>query len=219
MTSYNQGGASAGLLTREMQIALIEAYERGDDGSLVLDWLGRYPHLSDEIVTFMVALRVVDGPEPAPMPEVDAAVTRGMALGMQRIQALALAAAPALREALANAGVTKQQLARQVGIAATVIDKFVQGKIALATVPQRFLARVAQALHADVAQVRQWAEASYALQPALLRAKGRAPGPEPVPAQESFADAVRACSPKSMPAAQRDEWLREAATAAQNAGG
>lgn len=208
MTSYKQGGASAGPLTREMQIALVEAFERGDDSALVLDWLGRYPHLSDEIVTFMVALRVVDGPEPTPAPELDAAVARGMALGMQRIQALA--PVPALHTALANAGVTKQQLARQVGIAATVIDKFVQGRIALATVPSRFLARVAQTLHADVAQVRDWAAASYALQPALLRAKGHVPGAEPAPAQESFAAAVRACSPKSMSAAERDEWLREA---------
>lgn len=208
MTSYKQGGASAGPLTREMQIALVEAFARGDDGPLVLDWLGRYPHLSDEIVTFMVALRVVDGPEPAPAPELDAAVARGVALGMRRIQALA--PVPALHTALANAGVTKQQLARQVGIAATVIDKFVQGKIALATVPPRFLARVAQALHADVAQVREWASASHALQPALLRAKGHVLGAEPAPAQESFADAVRACSPKSMSAAERDEWLREA---------
>ncbi len=130
-------------LSAEMQVALIEAFERGEDQAVVLDWLNRYPHLSDEIITFTLALRVLDGPEPELAPETEAAMQRGLDAGMQRVLALSPARAQNLMDAMSAAGISKQQLARRVRIGATVIDRFVQGKIALATIPQRFFALVA----------------------------------------------------------------------------
>jgi hypothetical protein len=203
-------GASAAKFSPEMQITLIEARECGADQALLADWLGRYPEISDEIVEFFLALQVIDGPEPAPDVALDAAVARGMALGLARVRALAVAPAISLGDALATAHVAKAQLARQVGIGTEVITKFVQGRIILSSVPARFFARVAQALGASVEQVRQWAEASTQIAPApapaLRRDHARTPDAAP-PAPETFADAVQATSPKSMSAADRAAWL------------
>lgn len=205
-----KGGASAASFSPEMQLSFIEARERGTDQALLADWVGRYPELSDEIVEFFLALQVIDGPEPAPDVELDAAVARGMALGLERVRALAVAPATSLSEALAAAHVAKAQLARQVGIGTEVITKFVQGRIVLSSIPARFFARVAQALGATVEQVRQWAEASTQLAPApapaLRRDQARTPDAAP-PAPETFAEAVQATSPKSMSPADRAAWL------------
>jgi len=194
-----------------MQVALIEAFERGDDQTMVLDCLNRYPHLNDEIITFMVALRVMDGPEPELASETEAALLRGLDRGMQRVLALSPVQAQSLADAMTAAGVGKQQLARHVHIGATVIERFVQGKIALATIPQRFFALVAEVMNAPAEQVRLWAEQSYAVQSSFRRDQARVPGADDATPQTiSFADAVREVSPRSMTEDDRQMWLREA---------
>ena len=207
----SQGGASAGdILSPTQQIELIEAFERGEDQTIVLDWVKRYPQLSDDIVNFMLALRIVDGPDVAIDPTLDAAIERGMALGMQRIHAAAPAAQMNLVAAMQAAGVTKPQLAKHLHIGLKVVDKFVQGQIALASIPQRFFAQIAQSLNASIDQVQSWAQQSSVVVATLRRAQAHAPEATPQPvAQESFAEAVRTCSPKSMSATDRALWLHE----------
>lgn len=204
------GGASAeAALSYAQQIELIEAFERGEDQPMVLDWLQRYPHLSDDIISFMLALQVIDGPNLASDPQMDAAIERGMALGRARIHA-APAAQLDLAAALQAANLTKPQLAKQLNIGSKVVDKFVQGQILLASIPQRFLAQVAQALHATVEQVQGWAQQSTVAVSLLRRGAAQAPDAQTASDPETFAEAVRACSPKSMSEAEKAAWLKEA---------
>ena len=206
-----QSGASAeAILSPTQQIELIEAFERGEDQAIIMDWVKRYPQLSDDIVNFMLALHIVDGPDVAIDLTLDATIERGMALGMQRIHATAPVAQMNLVAAMQAASVTKSQLAKHLHIGLKVVDKFVQGQIALASIPQRFFTQIAQALNASIDHVQSWAEQSTAAVATLRRAQAHAPDATAQPvAQESFADAVRTCSPKSMSEADRSLWLHE----------
>jgi DNA-binding transcriptional regulator YiaG len=210
MTTSHSGASAEMALSSAQQIALIEAFERGEDQALVLEWLRRYPHLSDAITDFMLTLRLLDGPEVTLDPALNAAIERGMARGLERAYAATPAPVMNLVAALQAAQVTKPQLAKMLHIGTQVVDKFVQGQIALASVPQRFLAQVAQALNASMEQVQTWANQSVAVTANLRRdTSARLPGADDAMAPQSFAEAVRACSPKSMSAADKTAWLQE----------
>lgn len=199
--------STAATLTHEQQIELTLAYEQGTDAALVQDWLRRYPALSDDIITFVLALRVFDGPDVALSGTLEAAIDRGVARGMAAALATAPARAQGLREALRAANLTKSALARQLRLGLDVLEKFVQGQIDLATVPQRFFGELAQALGTQPEMALAYAQQSTRVRPANLRAEAGA-DEEPVSA-ESFADAIERSPAANMNADARSYWLAD----------
>lgn len=207
--NMNKGSEStAAVLSRAMQMQLTAAFERGEDHTLIVEWLTQYPELSDDIINFSLALQVVAGPEVETSAEFDPAIARGIARAMARV-AVATAPALGLREALRAAGVQKPQVANQLRIGVDVLDKFVKGTIDLASVPHRFFERLGQALNASVEQARAWAEASAAtgpnLVPSLQRGPAQTPDSHAPVAHQSFAEAVTAST--NMSPAERTDWL------------
>ncbi|MBA3825638.1 MAG: hypothetical protein H0X24_17290 [Ktedonobacterales bacterium] len=197
----------AATLSHEQQIELTLAYERGTDAALVREWLGRYPVLSDDIITFVLALRVLDGPDVALEGNLEAAIDRGMARGVASAVAATPTRAWGLREALKSANLTKSALARQLRLGLDVVDKFVQGQINLATVPQRFFAELATALDTQPELAFAWAQHSTGVRPANLRAE--AGMHDEAPAVESFADAIAHSPAANMSADARTYWLAD----------
>jgi len=171
--------AGATTLTRDMELELMQAIEEHDDHIVLVDWLTRYPMLSDDILACVAAIRFLDAPIDA-LDDLDATVDVGIARGLARVTVSAsvtvaqTATAIDLRAALKGAGMTKSAIAKRLDLGVDVFDKFLSGRIALVTVPQRFFAQLGQALNSSVEQARQWAEASCAsgpsIQPALRRA-------------------------------------------------
>ncbi len=199
--------ATAATLSHEQQIALTLAYEQGTHAALVQDWLRRYPALSDDIITFVLALRVFDGPDVALDGAAEAAIDRGMARGIAGALAVTPAQAWGLREALKAASLTKAALARRLRLGLDVVDKFIQGQIDLATVPQRFFEELAGALKTQPEQALAWARQSTPVRPAHLRAEAGAP--TEAAAGESFADAITRSPTASMSADERAYWLAD----------
>jgi hypothetical protein len=198
---------TAATLTHEQQIELTLAYEQGTEAALVQEWLRRYPVLSDDIITFVLALRVFDGPDVALDGTLEAAVDRGMARGVASAVATAPARAWGLREALKGANMTKAALARQLRLGMDVVDKFVQGQIDLVTVPQRFFAELAAALQTQPEMALAYAQQSTRVRPAHLRAE--AGMHDDAPAAESFAEAIQRSPAASMGADARAYWLAD----------
>lgn len=205
--SDNIIGAS---LPRALQYDLIAAHERGDHAAVAAQ-VRAHPEWSDAIVTFMLGLTALDGPEFAPTPALEAALDRAFARALATV-GVAVESEPTLAEALRRAGLTHAQAARRLHLGVDVLDKLLKGRIAVATVPPRFFARLADLLSATADQAHHWLTAmtatpAPALRPALRRGKASVPADDAPAAPEAFADAVRR-SP-DMPAAARAEWLAD----------
>ncbi len=209
MASKIQRTPSAATLTREQEYALLQAVEQGDEHTVMVDWLKRYPDLTDEIIAFVSALRIFDTQDDEAIYATANAVDIGIARGLARVTAVAAAPALDLKAALEAAGMTKTVAARRLQIGVDVLQKLMQGRITVATIPQRFFERLGQALESSVEQARQWVDRSFELsvqvQPALRRGSAKTPK-DAVPATpESFADAVQH-SP-NMAGDAKKEWL------------
>ncbi len=199
-------------LPRDLQIQLIEAFERGDSGFAVT-CMGRHPDLSDAISSFMLALVAVSGPgAPEDDAELDAVVTRGTRKGLERFfaaQAAALVpAVTTLSEAMRAASVSKIRLARQLHLGVDVVDLLVSGRINLATVPRRLFERVGATLGASLDQARRWAEAAQSgpqASPALLRGKAAPPDASDATPALSFIQVVQGSG--NMSDADKADWL------------
>ncbi len=205
--THDSARASAPQLSPAMQIALIEAHNAGHALTLVQDYLRQYPDLRDEIAEFMLALAVFDGPDPAPDPELEGIVARGLARGKEMAQAVSVASTLTLREAMAARGVKKTHLARALHLGMDVFDTLMQGGIDLATVPARLFTQIGDALQASAGDVRAWAERSVPVQPQFRRGDAQPPPAANAPRQ-SFAEAVRQSPPANMSEAERASWLQ-----------
>jgi hypothetical protein len=200
MANNYHDNTSVATLSREMEIELMTAMERDDD-TLLVAWLERYPAMTDDIIAFVAALRVIDTPDFTPTADVDVAVNRGIAKGLARVAFAATAGVPAgasardLNDALKASGLSKSAAARKTQIGVDVLQKLLQGRITIATIPQRFFERLGQALGGSLEQARQWAERSFEagpqVQPALRRGSAHVQPTESTSAPESFSDAVQ----------------------------
>ena len=216
MASNYHDNTSVATLSREMEMELMTAMERGDD-TLLIDWLDRYPTMTDDIIAFVAALRLIDAPDFAPTADVEVAVNRGIAKGLARVAFAAAAEAQApvgavmhdLNDALKASGLSKSAAARKTQIGVDVLQKLLQGRITIATIPQRFFERLGQALGGSLEQARQWAERSFEvgpqMQPALRRGSAQVPPTESGADPEAFTDAVQR-SP-NMSHADKTNWL------------
>jgi hypothetical protein len=209
MASKNQRTPSTATLTREQEYELLHAVEQGDEHTVMVDWLKRYPDLTDEIIAFVSALRIFDEQSDEAIYATADVVEHGIAKGLARVTTVAAAPALDLKAALEVAGMTKTIAARRLQIGVDVLQKLMQGRITVATIPQRFFERLGQALESSVEQARQLVNQSFELgvqvQPAYRRGAAKTPKDiEPAP-PESFADAVQR-SP-NMAADVKKEWL------------
>src|SRR5579884_3600153 len=100
MASKIQRTPSAATLTREQEYALLQAVEQGDEHTVMVDWLKRYPDLTDEIIAFVSALRIFDTQDDEAIYATANAVDIGIARGLARVTAVAAAPALDLKAAL-----------------------------------------------------------------------------------------------------------------------
>lgn len=199
-------------LPRALQYVLVEAHEHGDQAAITRQ-LRQHPEQSDAIITFLLGLAALSGPEIAPDPASDALLDRALARGMARV-ATTTATTASLAEALRQAGWTKARAARQLGLGTDVLEKLTRGRIVAATIPARLIARLGELLRATTDEMQRLLDAAsatpaVAIRPALRRARASTPEDDAAatPAPESFAEAVRH-SPDMTPAA-RAEWLAD----------
>jgi aryl-alcohol dehydrogenase-like predicted oxidoreductase len=195
----------ATMMTQEMQYALLEAFEQGTDQALVHDWLSSYPTLADDIIEFATAMYALGGPDIAPDPELDAAIERGIALGMQRAGITMVT----LSDALQAEHIKKTTLARQLRLGVDVLDAIMHARITRTSIPFRFIEQVGQALHTTVSQVQSWLDATYAtdhLAPALRRDRADASATESNSLPLTFQDAIEASL--NMSDSERASWQR-----------
>ena len=185
-------------LPRAMQMELVDAFERGDQ-STITRHLERNPEMGDAIITFMLGLQVMSAPE-IDAPEIDAIVDRGIAQGMRRLT---------LSLAFESARLTKVRAARKLHLGADILQKLMEGRIQIESIPQRFFDQLAAVLETSLEHCRQCIEGS-AIAPAQMAANrlGASLTPEErqeIPAQ-TFAEAVSR-SP-DMQDADRADWLQ-----------
>jgi transcriptional regulator with XRE-family HTH domain len=210
---------------RQMKMELVAAHERGE--SAVLRQMGqRYPAQVEMLADFVAGLYATDLDEQEialPItPDLEALSTRARQRALGAVfgtTSAAQAASPllsSLAQARRAADLSLVELARRLALGADVVQKLEQGRIAVASLPQKLADRLAEVLSMTSEQAMNLLRAAPATQaqPALMRwrpkAGGKAAQPEDVPAEaQSFAQAVQH-SP-SMAAEQRAFWLEESA--------
>ena len=208
---------------RQMKMELTAAHERGE--SAVLRRMAqRYPAHVEMLADFVAALHATDLDEQeAALPitaDIEAMTLRARqrALGAVFDVAIATQPASALVSSLAQArkasGVSLVDLARRLSLGADVMQKLEQGRIAVASVPQKLADRLAEALAITSEQVWNLLRSAPGTQaqPALMRQRprkgGKAGRQEETSAEPlTFAEAVQH-SP-SMTSEQRASWLEE----------
>ncbi len=175
-------------LPRQLQMRLVMALDVGDQAAVRQAML-EYPDLGDAIASFVLSLQILDDP-PTEDAALDSAVDRGMARGLARLD---------LTRAFKTAGVTKPQAARHMRLGVDVLNQIFEGRITLASIPERFFTRLATALQLAVEDVQQAVAHSFDApqKPAFRR------GDTPASIQD-FADAVRHSA--NMTDAERAEW-------------
>lgn len=204
---------------QQAKMDLAAAHAAGES-TLLRQVAVRYPAQLEELADFVAGLYAtdLDDQEVAlPMtPEIEAITLRARQRSLEAIfgaaSAIQAVRAPARTLALERKvqGLSLMELGRRLNLGIDVVQKLEQGRIALASVPQHLLDRLADVLLLSQEHVREILQITpgKALQPALLRRRtvGRTTAPESQSAQtQTFSEAVQR-SP-SMTAEQRAFWL------------
>lgn len=206
---------------RQMKMELTAAHERGES-AVLRQMAQRYPAHVEMLADFVAALHATDLDEQEmALPitaDMEAMTLRARQRALGAVFDVAIAAQPAsvlvssLAQARKASGISLVDLARRLSLGADVMQKLEQGRIAVASVPQKLADRLAEALAMTSEQVWNLLRAAPGTQaqPALLRRRtvGKAAQHEGTPAEPlTFAEAVQH-SP-SMTAEQRASWLEE----------
>lgn len=207
---------------RQMKMELTAAHERGES-AVLRQMAQRYPAHVEMLADFVAALHATDLNEQEMTLPITADIeaislrARQRALGAVFDVAPAAQSASALLSPLAQArkvsGVAMVDLARRLSLGVDVVQMLEQGRIAVASVPQKLADRLAEALAMTSEQV--WGllrAAPGTAQPALRRVRPRTTGKAGRQKETSaepltFVEAVQH-SP-SMTAEQRASWLEE----------
>ncbi len=200
------------LLRAKMEI--VAARERGELGALGRV-LGIYPAHAAELAGFDAALLATTSYDAeTPTPAMDALAERALARAFAAVfpEQAAPAAAPsavatslqALRKARKLA---PRALANRLGLGVDVLSSLERGLIKVATVPERLVRAVGEALGASSEQVHNVLQAQAVSLPAMLRStEGQSKQVAPQP-ELDFARAV-ALSP-NMSDDEKAKWLAE----------
>lgn len=196
-----------GLMRAKMD--LVAARERGEAGVLG-SILAAYPALSSDLVEFNAALIGTTSYEMEPiMPAVDALAERARARAFaaafapaQPASAPAVVAERSLAVLRKARNLTQMGLAKRLGLGVDVVQGLERGIIRAATMPERLLRSLGDALGATVEQVQAIVQVQAATLPALGRGASGDASDQP---ELDFAQAVR-LSP-NMTAEQKAQWL------------
>ncbi|HEX6776659.1 MAG TPA: hypothetical protein VF099_00585 [Ktedonobacterales bacterium] len=211
---------------RQMKMELTAAHERGES-AVLRQMAQRYPAHVEMLADFVAALHATDQDEQEMALPITADIeaislrARQRALGAVFDVAPAAQPASALLSPLAQArkvsGVAMVDLARRLSLGVDVVQMLEQGRIAVASVPQKLADRLAEALAITSEQVWNLLRAAPGTaQPALRRefqrpsrkTAGKAAQQERMPSEPlTFAEAVQHSA--SMTADQRASWLEE----------
>ena len=218
-------GGAGDLIRAKM--ALVAACERGEPNALG-NILATYPAHVPELLEFSAALRATGGYEHEALTAQSAAVAdRALARALARVFggetpvapiAAPRAAATVVRGAqgvvATLAGLrrarklTPRALADRVGLGVDVVTSLEHGLIRAASVPERLVKALADALNANLDQVTTALSAQPAIVPAFQRSRsGATKDASEQPSEIDFAEAVRT-SP-NMTDAQKARWLDE----------
>ena len=204
---------------RQMKMELTAAHERGES-ALLRQMAQRYPAQVEMLADFVAALHATDLDEQeAALPitaDIEALTLRARQRALGAVFDVAPAAQPAsalvspLALARKASGISLVDLARRLSLGTDVVQKLEQGRIAVASVPQKLADRLAEALSVSSEQVWNLLRAAPSAQPLFQRRRnvGKPKHREETPAEPlTFAEAVQH-SP-SMTAEQRASWLEE----------
>ncbi len=159
------------------KMALVAAGERGEPGALGTI-LAEYPTQVSELTEFRAALLATSSYEhETPTPEVDAIADRAMARAFDvifpvrvAVQSVPVAVAAASLQALRKArNLTPRALANKLGLGIDIITSLERGFIKAATVPERLVRALGDALDTSAEQVHTILRAQAMTVPALQR--------------------------------------------------
>lgn len=216
-------GGTGGELTRA-KMALVAACERADPDALVTI-LATYPAHAPELIEFNAALKATAGYEhEALTAESEAVANRAFERAMARVfgasasgaSAFAPVAAPALGVAqgvvatlrgLRRArGMTPRALGQRLGLGVDVVTSLEHGLIRAATIPERLVKALADALGANLDQITTALTAQPEIRPLYRRERhGQAAAAES--SELDFAEAVRV-SPNMSPE-EKARWIEQ----------
>lgn len=192
---------------------LVAAHERGERDVLPRLLASHAPHAS-ELADFHAGLLATTGYEREPIvPAIEGIALRAR----ERAFAAVFPSPPGVglatvgqkvAETLAawrrSRGLGQVALAKRLGLGADVVAKLEHGKIRVASIPERLLHALGEALGSTADQVRLTLEHQAALAPALMRNRGESQDGEEEPTLD-FAEAVR-FSP-NMTGDEKRSWL------------
>jgi transcriptional regulator with XRE-family HTH domain len=197
------------------KMALVAASERGEAGALGA-LLVNYPSQVGELTEFRAALQATTSYEhEPPSPEVDALAERALARAFEAVfparvavPSVPVAVKAASLQALRKArNLTPRALANRLGLGIDVLTSLERGFIKVATVPERLVRALGEALGASSEQVHNILMGQMLTEAALQRsAVGQRKDAEPHPVLD-FDHAV-AISPE-MTAEQKAAWLEQ----------
>jgi transcriptional regulator with XRE-family HTH domain len=196
------------------KMELVAAREHGEQETLV-GLLQRYPAHALALTEFSAALVATSSYEQeglTPATERIAAQARARALAavfpaaaaQPAKAATAIASLKALRQVR---GLTAKAVAQRLGLGVDVLSGLEAGVIRVASVPERLVRSLGEALDATLDQVRLALQTQAAVAPALLRSTQGATVQGTQPHELDFAEAVR-LSP-GMTEEQKARWLAD----------
>lgn len=208
------------------KMALVAACEHGEPNALG-NILATYPAHLPELIEFSAALRATGGYEHEALTAQSAvvaerALARAMAAvfgGEMPLAAPIAVSAPRAAVAAAQGVVatlkglrkarklTPRALADRVGLGVDVVSTLEHGLIRAASVPERLVRALADALGTTVDQMSAAISAQPAIVPRFQRSRAGATKDAPVPTEIDFAEAVRIST--NMSDEQKARWLEE----------
>lgn len=211
-SSAGKRNGAGQLLAAKME--MVAARELGESAAL-LRVLTAYPQATAELTEFNAALVATAGYEREELtPAVESIAARARSRAFATIFPVARTA-PAetagqralatLRSLRRARGLSMKGLAARLGLGADVVGGLESGYIRVASIPEKLVHGLSDALNATADQIRLALQTQASLAPALLRSQAGASVETPEQPMLDFAEAIK-LSP-SMTAEQKSSWL------------
>jgi DNA-binding transcriptional MerR regulator len=179
----------------------------------LMEWLRRYPDLSDDLLDLRMLDAELGEPGPAEMeayaqaaraPIAEGSLSAVMLEAMRREESKERPALSSVVETARTRGLTPKALADALGIGLTIVAKMERRLFDPATVPRKLLLRLGETLGASVEQIQEYLRRPPTLSAAASYRARRAPGLHVAEKNEGYtvvaADAGLSASHLSVPA-------------------
>lgn len=168
-------------------------------------WLAEYPQFADDLMQWALDVPVMEYAEKQPLSTADQEqVAQIGSRFVAEMRARYETPVSSLLEVARQNGLNAASLAQRLGVGMPIIAKLQQRLIRFASIPDRLISEMADALKLNIHQVR-----AFLQQPPTLAAGAvynyRADSAPQVSKQEDFEEAVRACP--DMSETQKTTWL------------